>query len=54
MACIDKFAVTVERAGGVPAPEGAIVLIGTIVGLSGVQSRFLISRAALMIAAEIR
>jgi len=28
MACIDKFAVTVERAGGVPAPVGAPVLIG--------------------------
>jgi anti-sigma-K factor RskA len=28
IACIDKFAVTVERAGGVPAPEGAVVLIG--------------------------
>jgi anti-sigma-K factor RskA len=28
MACIDKFAVTVERAGGVPAPEGSIILIG--------------------------
>jgi anti-sigma-K factor RskA len=28
MACIDKFAVTVERAGGVPAPEGAPVLVG--------------------------
>ncbi len=28
MACIDKFAVTVERAGGVPAPEGSIVLAG--------------------------
>jgi len=26
--CIDKFAVTVERAGGVPTPEGAIILIG--------------------------
>ncbi|MGD1019174.1 MAG: anti-sigma factor [Verrucomicrobiia bacterium] len=28
MACIDKFAVTVERAGGVPSPEGPIVLVG--------------------------
>jgi anti-sigma-K factor RskA len=28
MACIDKFTVTVERAGGVPAPEGSIVLVG--------------------------
>jgi len=28
MACIDKFAVTVERAGGVPAPEGSIILSG--------------------------
>ncbi|HXI84666.1 MAG TPA: anti-sigma factor [Verrucomicrobiae bacterium] len=28
IACIDKFAVTVENAGGVPAPEGSIILIG--------------------------
>lgn len=28
MACIDKFAVTVERGGGAPAPEGAFVLVG--------------------------
>ncbi len=28
IACIDKFAVTVERAGGVPTPEGSIILIG--------------------------
>ncbi|MGO9244000.1 MAG: anti-sigma factor domain-containing protein [Verrucomicrobiia bacterium] len=28
MACIDKFAVTVERAGGVPAPEGSSILVG--------------------------
>ena len=28
VACIDKFAVTVERAGGVPAPEGSVILIG--------------------------
>jgi anti-sigma-K factor RskA len=28
MACIDKFAVTVERTGGVPAPEGASILVG--------------------------
>lgn len=28
MTCIDKFAVTVERAGGAPAPEGSIILIG--------------------------
>jgi anti-sigma-K factor RskA len=28
VACIDKFAVTVERSGGVPAPEGAIILVG--------------------------
>jgi len=28
MACIDKFAVTVERAGGVPVPEGVHVLVG--------------------------
>jgi anti-sigma-K factor RskA len=28
IACIDKFAVTVESAGGVPAPEGSIILIG--------------------------
>ncbi len=28
IACIDKFAVTVERAGGVPAPEGSVILIG--------------------------
>lgn len=28
IACIDKFAVTVEHAGGVPAPEGSIILIG--------------------------
>ncbi|HVM62721.1 MAG TPA: anti-sigma factor [Verrucomicrobiae bacterium] len=28
MACVDKFAVTVERTGGVPAPEGTPVLIG--------------------------
>ena len=28
MTCVDKFAVTVERAGGVPAPEGSIILIG--------------------------
>jgi anti-sigma-K factor RskA len=28
MTCIDKFAVTVERAGGVPAPEGSPILIG--------------------------
>jgi anti-sigma-K factor RskA len=28
MACIDKFAVTVERTGGVPAPEGSPILIG--------------------------
>ncbi|MGD0060222.1 MAG: anti-sigma factor [Verrucomicrobiia bacterium] len=27
-ACIDKFAVTVERAGGAPSPEGSVVLIG--------------------------
>lgn len=28
IACIDKFAVTVEKSGGVPAPEGSIILIG--------------------------
>jgi anti-sigma-K factor RskA len=28
IACIDKFAVTVERGGGAPAPEGLVVLIG--------------------------
>jgi len=28
VACVDKFAVTVERSGGVPAPEGSIILIG--------------------------
>ncbi len=28
IACVDKFAVTVENAGGVPAPEGSIILIG--------------------------
>jgi anti-sigma-K factor RskA len=28
IACADKFAVSVERAGGVPAPEGPIVLLG--------------------------
>ena len=28
IACIDKFAVTVENTGGVPAPEGSIILIG--------------------------
>jgi anti-sigma-K factor RskA len=28
IACIDKFAVTVENAGGVPVPEGSIILIG--------------------------
>ena len=28
IACIDKFAVTVENAGGVAAPEGSIILIG--------------------------
>jgi len=28
MACIDKFAVTIERAGGVPAPEGSSILVG--------------------------
>jgi anti-sigma-K factor RskA len=28
MACVDKFAVTVERSGGVPAPEGSIILVG--------------------------
>ncbi len=28
MACIDRFAVTVERTGGVPAPEGASILVG--------------------------
>jgi len=28
IACIDKFAVTVENSGGVPAPEGSIILIG--------------------------
>jgi anti-sigma-K factor RskA len=28
IACIDKFAVTVERAGGVPAPEGSVILTG--------------------------
>ena len=27
IACIDKFAVTVERAGGVAAPEGSVVLV---------------------------
>ena len=28
IACIDKFAVTVENTGGVSAPEGSIILIG--------------------------
>jgi anti-sigma-K factor RskA len=28
MSCIDKFAVTVERSGGAPAPEGSIILAG--------------------------
>jgi anti-sigma-K factor RskA len=28
MSCIDKFAVTVERNGGAPAPEGSIILAG--------------------------
>jgi anti-sigma-K factor RskA len=28
IACIDKFAVTVENTGGVPVPEGSIILIG--------------------------
>jgi anti-sigma-K factor RskA len=28
IACIDKFAVTVEKTGGVPVPEGSIILIG--------------------------
>jgi hypothetical protein len=28
IACIDKFAVTVENTGGVSTPEGSIILIG--------------------------
>jgi len=28
MTCIDKFAVTIERDGGAPSPEGSIILIG--------------------------
>jgi len=28
MACIDKFAVTIERDGGAPTPEGSIILLG--------------------------
>lgn len=28
IACIDKFAVTIEKTGGVPSPEGSIILIG--------------------------